>query len=280
MLLVLKAIAVKNKNNMRIIESFTEGKAGDESRNEDRIVVTDDFVAVLDGVTSKSDAMIKGKTGGRFAVELAEGEIRRFPAEITAREAVDSLTLALRTEISKLSEETERPGFAMALYARHRQQVWRVADPVVVIDGKPFPHRLVLDEINSNARALAIEIALKRGATVEDLMRHDTARDAILPFLKSGQLFANAPGPYGYGVINGMDVPDAFIHVMDAGGAKEVILASDGYPEVFATLEETEARLFDILKQDPLLFRTFKSAKGLKTGNVSFDDRAYVRFAP
>ena len=33
----------------------------------------------------------------------------------------------------------------------------------------------------------------------------------------------------------------------------------------------------DLLQRDPLLFRDYKSTKGLVAGNVSFDDRAYVK---
>ena len=56
-----------------------------------------------------------------------------------------------------------------------------------------------------------------------------------------------------------------------------IILASDGYPEVFNTLQESEDYLDYILKNDPLCYRIFKSTKGLKKGNLSFDDRAYVK---
>ena len=39
---------------MRIIERYCRGKRTDQSLNEDGMLVTDDFAAVVDGVTSKS----------------------------------------------------------------------------------------------------------------------------------------------------------------------------------------------------------------------------------
>ena len=35
--------------------------------------------------------------------------------------------------------------------------------------------------------------------------------------------------------------------------------------------------LQDLLEQDPMCFRLYPSTKGVKPGNVSFDDRAYCR---
>ena len=66
-----------------------------------------------------------------------------------------------------------------------------------------------------------------------------------------------------------IDVPD---------NAQEIVLASDGYPELLPTLEESERALKEILAEDPLFILRHKSTKGLQKGNNSFDDRAYIRF--
>jgi len=55
------------------------------------------------------------------------------------------------------------------------------------------------------------------------------------------------------------------------------VLASDGYPDLKETLAASEERLQEILDDDPLLFRKYKATKGMHEGNVSFDDRAYVK---
>ena len=64
---------------MQVIEEFTQSKTGDDSLNEDKIVVTDYFIAVLDGVTSRRGQMLQGMTNGRFAVHTIAAEIARLP---------------------------------------------------------------------------------------------------------------------------------------------------------------------------------------------------------
>lgn len=46
------------------------------------------------------------------------------------------------------------------------------------------------------------------------------------------------------------------------------------------TLAESKKELSEILKNDPLCYKEYCSTKGQKKGNVSFDDRSYIRFLP
>ena len=56
-----------------------------------------------------------------------------------------------------------------------------------------------------------------------------------------------------------------------------VIMASDGYPVLADTLEETERLLACSLAEDPLRIGEHPSTKGVAAGNESFDDRTYLR---
>ena len=89
---------------------------------------------------------------------------------------------------------------------------------------------------------------------------------------------ANRSGEFGYDVINGGDIcPDnVIIYPVKAGD--RVILASDGYPALFDTLEETENHLFMLLARDPLCIHDLRGTKGVRPGNQSFDDRSYISF--
>ena len=66
---------------MKIIESKTEGKSPGRL-SEDILVIMPDFIAVIDGVTPKSNFTYEGKSTGRLAAELARhllnGAIRSF----------------------------------------------------------------------------------------------------------------------------------------------------------------------------------------------------------
>ena len=55
-----------------------------------------------------------------------------------------------------------------------------------------------------------------------------------------------------------------------------VVLASDGYPTLHPTLNDSEAALAQQLANDPQNISTFIATKGLVEGNSSFDDRAYI----
>ena len=59
----------------------------------------------------------------------------------------------------------------------------------------------------------------------------------------------------------------------------EIVLASDGYPFLHPTLEESEAALQRQRQHDPLNYSPdFQATKAFHPDNNSFDDRSYIRF--
>ena len=58
----------------------------------------------------------------------------------------------------------------------------------------------------------------------------------------------------------------------------DVILSSDGYPLLMPTLESSEALLQKVISEDPLMIGKYKQTKGAYLGQVSYDDRSYIRF--
>ena len=58
----------------------------------------------------------------------------------------------------------------------------------------------------------------------------------------------------------------------------EIVLASDGYPYLKESLEESERLLKAELTNNPLCDREYRSTKGKAEDNISFDDRTYIRF--
>lgn len=108
----------------------------------------------------------------------------------------------------------------------------------------------------------------------------DTSTEYIERLIKRQYDLQNdAKNQYGFEVINGFDVD--FSRIQTIKVPKEIqtiVLASNGYPFLIDTLPDTEKLLKIILDLDPLCFREYKSAKGLKKGNLSFDDRTYIKF--
>ena len=89
--------------------------------------------------------------------------------------------------------------------------------------------------------------------------------------------YENKNVEYGYPVLNGQGINPYFINTYKIKPNTTFILASDGYPKVENTLEESEKALQRLLWEDPLCIYEHKATKGLKERNVSFDDRAYCK---
>jgi len=83
-----------------------------------------------------------------------------------------------------------------------------------------------------------------------------------------------------YSVIDGFPIPRQHVRVITLDFRPwELVLATDGYPFLCPTLQESEERLAWQKANDPLNIGQFKATKAFMQGNVSFDDRTYIRFS-
>lgn len=114
-------------------------------------------------------------------------------------------------------------------------------------------------------------------------MANDLGRAIIFDALREQTNFQNDPNPYNpyrYPVFDGTPVDNALVPELPVPkGVGEVVLASDGYPMLFDTWQPTEAYLQQVLQSDPLCIAANAATKCLMAGNVSFDDRCYLRIA-
>lgn len=271
---------------MKVIEQLLCSKTPHQSDCEDSIFVSEDFAAVIDGVTSTSTRKYAEETPGKACSQLLKKALGNLPYRSTAKQAVECLTSAVYSMYKELGIEEEvtnlpaaRACASIVIYSRFRNEIWMVGDCQCTVDGTHYTNTKPIDTILSNIRSLFIQTELKLGKSVDDMLAVDTGRAFILPLLEWQPAFQNSPikNEFTYGVINGFKVPQREIKVIKLSDPKQVILASDGYPCLFETLAESERYLKKILRNDPLCYREFKTTKGLKPGNVSFDDRAYLK---
>lgn len=276
-------------DNFVVEECFLKGKKSPSS-NEDGIIITSDFAAIIDGATAKSDFEMNGKKTGRLAMELALEAIRKFPKDIDAKEAITRITNEIYNfyvEHQLLDELKAQPGKRFTangvIYSYARNEVWQVGDCQCIIGNLYSSNEKEIDGIMANARSAFNEVALANGmATMQSLAEHDLGRDFIAPFLSQQAILQNNPDKnqrYAFPVFDGFPVNMEQVNIFPVGKVKEIILSSDGYPRLFSTLKESECYLMNILKNDPLCMRQYKSTKGIKKGNCSFDDRAYLRIS-
>jgi hypothetical protein len=270
---------------MHIIEQFVQGKISDESC-EDGIVVTNDYAAVIDGASAKSDFTINGLTTGKYIMLKLKEIIPWINPWYSAEEFVDEINKKLihiykEEDIYDVIREdcNKVPSASLTVYSKHHHEVWLFADGQLLAGGIEYKNELKVDEIMQKARKWMIEYYLATGKTEEELLEFDLAREHIQPFLKTQYIFnGNNTSEFGYSSINGFSflMKDAKI-IQLKPNVSEIVLSSDGYPKLFSTLEETEGYLQECLKEDPLCYKRIVSTKGLKKGQRSYDDRSYLR---
>ena len=288
---------------MKIIESSIIGKKSQEAC-EDGMVVTDDFIAVIDGSTSKTPKHLNpDMKNGRYAMMLISEYIRE---ELKADASVDDFCQGVTAYIynkvyeklgveERLKEHPEERLTASAiLYSRTRNEVWMVGDCQAIIDGKLY----------ENGKPYEQEIARKRVELIEQGLSPAEARKQIEPLLIEAMLSGQNQT---YTVIDGFPIYREGVKVVSVSdscsvqdsvsasdsvpcsdsvsasgtisvSSSEIVLASDGYPFLEPTLAASEAALAEQIANDPQNIRSFIATKGIVEGNKSFDDRTYIRF--
>ena len=288
---------------MKIIESSIIGKKSQEAC-EDGMVVTDDFIAVIDGSTSKTPKHLNpDMKNGRYAMMLISEYIRE---ELKADASVDDFCQGVTAYIynkvyeklgveERLKEHPEERLTASAiLYSRTRNEVWMVGDCQAIIAGKLY----------ENGKPYEEKIARKRVELIEQGLSPAEARKQIEPLLIKAMLSGQNQT---YTVIDGFPIYREGVKVVSVSdscsvqdsvpasdsvpcsdsasasdtipsSSSEIVLASDGYPFLKPTLAASEAALAEQIANDPQNIHSFIATKGIVEGNKSFDDRTYIRF--
>lgn len=275
---------------MRVIEQFVQSKTGIQESCEDGYVITDCFAAVIDGVTNKNAVQLGLDAPGKIAMELIKKGIGDLSPILSAHDAFkaineliyDSYCNSGLVEAMK-KNPSQRFSASCVIYNSVRRELWFLGDCMALANGTIYQFSKESDRLLSDLRSFLIYIQLSQGITEEQLLERDLCRQQIHSFLVSQTFLQNSSQncPFAYYVLDGIseEAPRHAVVISVDEKTTEIVLASDGYPTIYPTLEQTEAYLAHILEIDPLCYREFRSTKGLVKGNISFDDRAYVRLA-
>ncbi|MCI8433198.1 MAG: hypothetical protein HFH83_08435 [Lachnospiraceae bacterium] len=265
---------------MKIIEQFLCGKEGNLSTCEDGLIIGKHLIAVLDGVTSKGIHLWNGKTSGFHAKEVLSDYLRQDVEKQSAIELMRNLDRILHDNIESAENlaSEEYPRAVIIIYNDFYKEVWSYGDCQCRINEDIYTHSKKIDELNADLRAFYLEYLISQGADIKELEQNDLGRKGIQRNLIMQFAFENKLGCFGYPVLNGMGIEESMIKCYSVTEGDTVILASDGYPVLRKTLKECENELDYIRQNDPMCFRLFRSTKGIKQGNASFDDRAFCKF--
>ena len=276
---------------MQIIEQTLVPK-NPRKKSEDGIVITADFIAVIDGSTSKSQLRHSlWRSNGRYAMQLISRYIRRMPKTTTCDQFLRGVTAAIRRHykqslMERLAQHPEDRLTASAIvFSRVSREIWMIGDcqGLLLSRDPSAPDSCILLENPKPAeaelaamRADEVRRQLQQGVTREQLLSDDTARPVIIPRMIETMRQQNN----GYSVIDGFPVDRRHIRILTLDFRPwEVVLASDGYPFLCPTLAESESRLRQQRQEDPLnIGPAFQATKAFHPANNSFDDRAYIRF--
>ena len=104
-----------------------------------------------------------------------------------------------------------------------------------------------------------------------------TVYDSIIPRMIETMRQQNT----SYSVVDGFPIDRRHVRIVPLDFQPwEIVLASDGYPFLCPTLEESESRLRQQREDDPLnIGHHFQATKAFHPDFNSFDDRAYIRFS-
>ncbi len=252
-------------------------------KSEDGIVVTPDFIAVIDGSTSKSDYNHSFfRSNGRYAMQLTEHFICHMPKTISCEQFLTGVTAYIRKKYKKsmlqrLKEHPEdRLTCSAVIFSRVSREVWMIGDCHCLIGDDYYDNPKPYEAELASQRADEAQKLLSMGTTIDQLLLNDTARQVIIPHMIETMHQQNIT----YSVIDGFHIPREHVRIITLDFQPwEIVFASDGYPFLCKTLKESEERLSLQRKIDPLNIGTaFKATKGFHPNNNSFDDRSYIRF--
>ncbi len=222
-------------------------------------------------------------SNGKYCMELVRQFIGQMPDDIDVKGFCSGVTRFIRREyeacganLERLKDNpTERLTASAIIYSALHKEVWLVGDCQCIVDGVYYDNPKPLESVLAGKRSAYLVKALNEGLSINDVQKEDPGRSYILDELIDSCRLQNI----AYPVIDGFDIPLDKVKVIDTSGCTgDIILASDGYSFLKKTLSESEEALSEQLSNDPLCINEYKATKGLMAGNLSFDDRCYVRF--
>lgn len=212
---------------------------------------------------------------GRLAMILVSQFIQHMPPYISFEGFCLGITAFIRTEyehrdlIGRMAEHPEERLTASAIiYSKAHHELWMAGDCQALVDGVCYDNIKPYEETIACER---VRLISQQGYTPQEARR--MIEPMLVESMKRGQNIQ-------YAVIDGFPIHLPGVKKISiSNAARQIVLATDGYPFLKATLKESEEALARQLKDDPQNLSSYIATKGLVEGNKSFDDRAYIRIS-
>ena len=214
-------------------------------------------------------------------MQLTARYIRRMPKDTTCEGFLRGVTAYIRKHYKKsmlprLAEHPEdRLTCSAVIFSRLNREIWMVGDCQCLINGELFDNPKPAEAELAAMRAAEAKRLLAEGMSQDELLRNDIARQVMIPRMVESMKQQNIT----YSVIDGFPIARRAIKVIPLDFRPwDIVLASDGYPTLCPTLEESEQKLKEQREKDPLnIGPDFQATKAFHPDYNSFDDRSYLR---
>ena len=274
---------------MKVIEQFLKGKYGKDELCEDAICVSENFIAVIDGVSSQSEFIYQNKKLGKIIADILMEAIPKLNNKLDCYQSIDFLNNYILDYykkhgiLKKISgDAADQPSASVIMYSKYYNQIWLIGDCMALYENTIVDNALEVDKLYTKIRKTIIEYLLETGYTEEQLLQNDISSKFVKNLSKIQPYIRNKTynSKYDYVVIDGFNKPNKkLIKCIDLpNNVKEVVFVSDGYRKPFHTLKESEEYLKHIKDVDPLCYKEYAYEKGFNKNQENYDDRAYIKF--
>lgn len=265
--------------------AYIMGKDGTTDSCGDAYVWGENYIAVIDGATPKGNILWEGQKGDVFVSHLLSDAIEKMDANLSGVEAMIYLNNIVKKQYDKFGIDfislnpEERLQCSVLIYSATKNEIWSFGDCLLKINENEFYNIKEGDKLFAALRAFCIQVEKDRlGTSIDGYELSKYGRECILSYLKQYVTLANRNVPFGYDVIDGGNINAEHVKIYGVQKNDNIVMATDGYPRLFDSIEETEEYLRKVLEQDPMCINILQRTKGVAEGNDSFDDRTYISF--
>lgn len=258
---------------MKVLAASSRAKG--DGPNLDRVVVTEDWVVVLDGATPKSADLAAATSATAALVDDLVRAVRGAPGRLDPYDLIDRLA-----DVAAGHRGTYEPSASGAVFSPTARKVVVVSDVWVALDGEARYYGHSYEQRMTDIRRAFTERELAAGRSVAELRREDPGRSAVIGLIAREAELRNvdAEGSSFFAALDGQAVPRRLLTEVDIPPTVRLLtLASDGYPVLEPNWEATEAALRRAIDADPLRIGPHGGTKAVAPGAESYDDRSFVQ---
>ena len=131
--------------SIKIVERFIKGKKDNEELCEDGLVITDNYISVIDGVTSKGKILWDNKTSGVYVKNLLVEAITKMSPNFDAKNCIEYLSSLINDEYKKrnmyeIAKEhlEERLQANLVIFNIKKNEIWLWGDCQTLVNNKLF----------------------------------------------------------------------------------------------------------------------------------------------